>query len=135
MEKKEKLNLYITILANNNIDEIDREDLSLGLANELRELDEIEFAEPLKSEQFVEGAKGIVADLGTIAATIIGGGDFMAVATLLGSWLSYDQNREIKLQIDDKVLEVKGLSKDDQKDLINWFILRANSESERLQHD
>ncbi len=103
-----------------------------------------EFLQEIKSELFGElgevdgiaelnyvttnsphGAKGLTALDGDIFLKFAKFGGISALASIITTWLSRDKSRTIKLKIGDNSLELTGLSKVEQKEIIDWFQIQA----------
>jgi len=112
---------YISIGSSSHIDKEDIERLTRELIGELSDLDGVVSIQPMQSEELPEGAKGFPIDFGTILVKLAELGGITGVVTILSSWLSRDKSRTLKLQIGEKSLELTGLSKAEQQDLVRWF--------------
>lgn len=53
------------------------------------------------------------------------GGLLSALATTLGTWLGRDKNRSLELSIGNNRLHITGISKAEQKELVDWFKLQT----------
>lgn len=114
-------NFYLSVGSTVNIDDEDREILARELMQDLNELDYIVSVEIASSGKPPDGAKGFSIDFETLIVKMAETGGVSTLITTLGSWLLRDKSRTLKLQINDKSLEVTGLSKAEQADLIQWF--------------
>jgi hypothetical protein len=115
-----------------DITEADAEELASQasqLANELRELDAVNTAEPVQDvEDRPEGIKGGVVDFSTLLVTLSGASGITAFVTTLGSWLSRDRSRTLKIQVAGQSLELTGVSAKEQEDLVRWFKAQAGKQ-------
>jgi len=118
---KESVDLYVSVKAGADEDAEELDQLARELARDLNELDSVESVEPLQADKLLDGAKGLPIDFGTVLAKLAEVGAISALVTTLGSWLSRDKRRSLKLRVGDKSLEVTGLSGTEQQDLIQWF--------------
>jgi hypothetical protein len=117
---QETIHLFIHVGANSNIDNEELDELTRQLSDELSELDMM-LVELAQSEHLPVGAKGTFIDIGTILVKIAEFGGIAGLITVLGSWLSRDERRTIKLQIGENSLEVTGLSTAEADNLVQWF--------------
>lgn len=112
-------------------DNEDIEKLTRELNEELNELDYIESIEVVQTGTLPKGAKGVSIDVGTLLIKMAEFGGISALITILGTWLGRDKSRVLKLQIGDKSLELTGLSKIEQQELIHWFQAQTNLRLDR----
>ena len=96
----------------------EREAEFIYLADTLAALDDIRV-------EVLSGQKGL-AGTGLIAAEAVKAGAFTKIAEVVGGWLLKDRSRSLRLMIDSKELEVSGLSKEEQQELIKWFREQAS---------
>jgi len=102
-------------------DEEERVYLAELLAYELRQLDEVVSVNPAEGDPLAAGAKGSPVDWSTLVVGFAESTGFAAVVAALGGWLSRDKRRSIKLQVGSNSIDVSGITKEQQEDLINWF--------------
>jgi|GEM_PF-3480500 len=120
----ELVNLYVSVNSTSDIDNEDIDEMARDLMQELIDLDGIGSVD-LVAQKSPEGAKGPGIDFGTVLVKIVEVGGISTLITVLGTWLSRDRSRTLKLQIDDKSLEITGISKTEQADLIQWFKIQT----------
>lgn len=113
--------LYIFVGFNGDTDKEEIDSLTRQLSYELRQVDYIQSVKSVMKEDLPVGAKGTPIDFGALLLKIAEVEGLSSVAGVVTSWLSRDKSRTLKLQIGDKSLEVTGLSKVEQQDLIQWF--------------
>ncbi|MFG1860567.1 hypothetical protein [Microbispora bryophytorum] len=72
-----------------------------------------------------EGAKGVdVGAIGVMLVSLIEPAGVTAVIELIRGWTSRGQGRSVKVQLGKDVLEVTGISREDQRRLIDHWIER-----------
>lgn len=119
-----KLDLFITVGGGPDADEEDVERLTYLLSDELRELDVVDTVELLR-EDAPEGARGSGAITGDLLLELVGSAGISVLISTIGSWLSRDKSRKLKLCLGDKSIELSGLSEDEQQELTQWFKTQA----------
>jgi len=100
-------------------------ELTLQLRQELLELD-VEAVETAREGHVPEGAKAVeaIAAGGLIISLVKSAGLLNAVVNTVQSWLARRGSRSVKLELDGDVLEVTGISPQQQRDLIKTWIER-----------
>jgi hypothetical protein len=97
------------------------------LRRELLDLD-VESVEQPAAGKPPPGAKGIeLAALGTLVVTLAQSHLLGGVVAVVRSWLAGQQGRSIKLELDGDVLELTGLSSEDQRRLAEEWLGRHTS--------
>jgi len=117
----EPIDLYISVNTTSNIDKEGLDELAQELSRDLRELDSVQSVEPVRVSKTPERAKGPSIDIGTILIKIAEFGGLSAFVTVLATWLTRDKSRTLKLQLGENVIELTGLSKSEQAELVQWF--------------
>jgi hypothetical protein len=98
--------------------------LTVQLQCELQELD-LEAVERVRQGQAPPGARAIdVLALGTLLLTVARPVMLSSAVEVVRSWLTGRSQRSVKLEIDGDVLEVTGVSTDDQRALISAWLAR-----------
>lgn len=82
-------------------------------------------ADLLPTQFHPEGAKGGGIAIGAILLKIAESSGLVAVSKIIDTWLSRDERRSITIELGKNRLEVVGISKDRQQELINWFKTQA----------
>ncbi len=118
-----QLKLTIDPSAQTDDEELDR--LARQLCQEILELD-VEDAVPLKEGQAPVGSKsGGAITLGALLiTTLASSGAIPPLFDLLKTWLTRHGQRSVTLEIDGDKLEVKGVSAQEQKQLIDEWMSR-----------
>ena len=117
-----QLKLTINPTAETDDEELDR--LARQLRQEILDLD-VEDAVPLKAGEAPEGSKGDVVALGALLITTLASSGVMPhLFDLLKTWLTRHGLRSVTLEIDGDKLEVKGVSAQEQKQLIDAWMSR-----------
>lgn len=116
-----KLEVRITINPGPNSDVQDAHKLVQELEKELRHVENVVAIEPVYLPDPMTGRKGVVIDFSALLVKLAEGTGLAAFITVLGDWLGRDRRRSLKLQIGDSSLEVNGLSKAEQQELVRWF--------------
>ena len=111
---------FISVGAGANADGEELDELARQLAGELAELDMVS-AELGQTGDLPERAKVAPVTIGTILVKVAEAGGITGLITALGSWLSCDERRTVTVQIGENRLEVTGISKAEQTNLIQWF--------------
>jgi hypothetical protein len=98
--------------------------LTVQLQCELQELD-LEAVERVRQGQAPPGTRAIdVLALGTLLLTVARPVMLSSAVEVVRSWLTGRSQRSVKLEIDGDVLEVTGVSTDDQRALISAWLAR-----------
>jgi hypothetical protein len=120
------INLHVRAAEDADAEEI--ADLTLSLRQELLELD-VEAVEPATEGQLPEGSKAVeaIAAGGLVISLVKSAGLLNAVVNTVQSWLTRLGSRSVRLELDGDVLEVTGISPQQQRDLIRtWVEHHAN---------
>jgi hypothetical protein len=120
--------LHVHVDAAEGADDEQVAELTLQLRQELLELD-VEAVEPARKGQLPEGAKAVeaIAAGGLIISLVKSAGLLNAVVNTVQSWLTRLGSRSVKLELDGDVLEVTGVSAQQQRDLIKTWVERHAS--------
>jgi hypothetical protein len=116
--------LFITVNSGTDSDSEELDELTRQLLDELAEL-HLLLVELARGGKLPEGAKGEPIGVGTILVKIAEAGGITGLVSVLGSWLSRDKRRALKLQIGDNKLEVTGITRGEQARLIKWFQIQT----------
>jgi hypothetical protein len=117
-----QLDLYLSI--GSDLDPEQQELVVYQLADEIREASTIELVEIVPAGAVPAGTKG-GPDIGAILIKVAEVGGITDLIAIIGSWLGRDRSRTLKLQLGDKSIEVTGISKAEQTELVEWFRLQA----------
>jgi hypothetical protein len=118
------LQVAIEVDAGASADAEELDALTAQLQCELQELD-LEAVERVRHGQAPPGARAVdVLALGTLLVTIARPVMLSSAVEVVRCWLSGRSQRSVKLEIDGDVLEVTGLSTDDQRALISAWLAR-----------
>ena len=117
--------LHLHVDAAEDADAEELAELARQLRQELLLLD-IEAVEPAREGQVPEGAKAVeaIAAGGLIVSLVKSAGLLSAVVNTVQSWLTRLGSRSVKLELDGDVLEVTGISPQQQRDLIRTWVER-----------
>ncbi len=110
----------ITVGAGINTDNEELDELARQLVAELSELDEVS-VKLARSGKLPKGAKGEPITIGTILIVLAQAGVITGLVTILNSWLSRDERRSAMIQVGENKVEVSGISKEEQANLVEWF--------------
>ncbi len=99
--------------------------LAAQLRKQLLELD-IERADPATAGPAPPGTRsGELLMAGALIVVLTQSSDlFTALVERVQSWISLDRQRSVKLEIDGDVLEINGIARKDQRELIQHWINR-----------
>ena len=119
------IQLKLTIDPSAQIDDEELDRLSRQLCQEILDLD-VEDAVPLKAGQAPVGSKsGDAITLGALLiTTLASSGAIPPLFDLLKTWLTRHGLRSVTLEIDGDKLQVKGISSQEQKQLIDAWMSR-----------
>jgi hypothetical protein len=102
-------------------------DATLELRRELLDLD-VEAVETQRAGEPPSGTKGgDLAALGTLVVTLAHTQLLTSVLAAIGSWLAASRHRSIRLELGGDVLELSGLSSDEQRRLTDEWLRRHES--------
>jgi hypothetical protein len=121
------IDLYLQVGGGPDADKQDLEELALLLTEEMSQLDDVESAEPVREGELPEDAKGVPVAVGTVLVKLAETAGVSALINVIGSWLSRDKSRTLKLQLGESTLELTGLSGTEQQDLVQWFKTQAGT--------
>lgn len=97
---------------------------TLLLRRELLELD-VEAVEIPRDGEPPPGSRGVdLAALGTLMVTVANGQLLSSVVAAIGSWLAGSRQRSIRLELGGDVLELAGVSSDEQRRLTDEWLRR-----------
>jgi hypothetical protein len=119
------IDLYVQVGGGPDADKQDLEELARLLTEELNQLDNVESAEPVREGELPEDAKGVPVAVGTVLVKLAETAGVTALINVIGSWLSRDKSRTLKLQLGESALELTGLSGVEQRELVEWFKTQA----------
>ncbi len=119
------IDLYVQVGAGPDVDQEDLDKLARQLTDELKEVDDIESVERVREGELPKDAKGLPVAVGTLLIELAGTAGVTPLINALGAWLTRDKSRTLSLQLRDATLEVTGLSKTEQQELIDWFQVQA----------
>jgi hypothetical protein len=122
----ESIDLYVQVGGDPEADKQDIEELARLLTEELNQLDDIESAEPVREGKLPKDAKGVPAAVGTILVKLAETAGVTALVNVIGSWLSRDKSRTLKLQLGESTLELTSISRVEQRELVEWFKVQAS---------
>jgi hypothetical protein len=71
------------------------------------------------------GAKGETFDWSTLIITVVSTGAFTSLVAALSNWATRDRRRSIKVTIEGNTVELTGISKKEQGDLLAMFKART----------
>lgn len=99
---------------------------TLQLRRELLELD-VDAVELARAGEPLPGTRAVdFVALGTLLVTVANSGVLTAVVTAIRSWLDRKPHRSVKLELDGDVLELTGVSSEEQRRLADaWLRRRA----------
>lgn len=117
--------LDLCIEAGPEADAAELDELAVQLREQLLELD-IEGADRATAGQAPPGARaGDILLAGALTVMLVqSSGLLTALVETVQSWVSRSGGRSVKLEIDDDVLEVTGITRTDQRELIETWIDR-----------
>jgi len=102
----------------------DLSDAALGLRRELLDLD-VDAVELARAGEAPPGTRGVdVAALGTLVVTIANTGLLNTVVGAARSWMGSHPRGTIKLELDGDVLEMTGVSSEEQRRLADAWLRR-----------
>jgi hypothetical protein len=115
----------IQVGAGPHADDEELDELALRLRRELLELD-VESVQLARGGEPPPGARAVgVLSIGTLIVTLAHApGLLVAVVDLVQAWLSGHGGRSVKLALDGDVLEVRGISSKQQRELIASWVAR-----------
>lgn len=95
----------------------------------LEELDDID-ADIIRrdvEEHVLPGAKGVSPqEIQELLIRVLEQTAIPALVRVVCNWLKSDMDRCVRLRVGDNELEVKGISREEQQELIDWFRLQAS---------
>lgn len=117
-------NIEVLISVNADADDEERYEFARRLSCDLNELNDVS-VELAKGDKPPKGAMGEPLTTGAIVVAIAKAGAVTAAITgligILNSWLNRDERQKITLEIGGNKLELTGVSKEEQKKLVEWF--------------
>jgi hypothetical protein len=119
------IDLYVQVGGGPHAEEDDPEQLAQQLTDELNELDDIQSVKPVREGEIPKDGKGVPIAVGTLLIKLAETAGVTALFNVLGSWISRDRSRTLKLQLGDASLELSGLSRPEQQELVDWFQAQA----------
>jgi hypothetical protein len=117
--------LHLQVDGGADADDEEVAELTQALRQELLQLD-VEAVEPAVGGEVPPGAKAVeaLAVGGLIVSLVKSAGMLGAVVDTVQSWLARLGSRSVKLELDGDVLEVTGISAQQQGDLIRTWVER-----------
>lgn len=122
------LELKLKFDAEPDADEEDLERSTRQLREELKELDVegVDFASA--GEAPAKAKAGDPVTWGTLLLTLaVSGGVITTVINVLQSWLTRQERRSVSLEIDGDKLDIKGISSEEQRRLVNEWLKRLSN--------
>jgi hypothetical protein len=120
-----KLGISVTIGPGADADDV--AEATLQLRRELLDLD-VEAVELPRAGEAPPGSRAVdVAALGTLAVTLAQSPLLASVVAAVRSWLAVSRQRSIKLELGGDVLELAGVSSDEQRRLTDEWLRRHES--------
>lgn len=118
------LKLGISLTSDPGADAADVAEAARKLRRELLELD-VDSVEPTRSDDPPPGSRGVeVAALGSLIVTIAQTPLLASVVDAVQSWLARSRRGSIKLELGGDVLELTGISSDEQRRLTDEWLRR-----------
>lgn len=108
-------------------DDLELEDSTLALREELLELDVDSVERPLSGPP-PEGAKAVEVALGATLIVAAGKEVITAVVSKVAGWVGRDRGRSVKLQLGEDTIEITDPSKEEQRRLLEAFLARHAGE-------
>lgn len=115
----QNLDLCISVNLTHHVNQDLRDEFTRQLLDDLLELDMP--VQLIENQDLPVGAKSAAAGIEAILIKILEVGGLTNLNNVLVSWLSRDERRSITLQIGDNKLEINGISKTEQMQLVAWF--------------
>lgn len=117
--------LTLRIAVGPEADAAELAELAVDLRDQLLELD-IECADPVTVGQVPSGARaGEILLAGALTVMLVQSSKLLtALIETVQSWVSRSSGRSVKLDIDGDMLEVTGITRGDQRELIQFWIDR-----------
>jgi hypothetical protein len=75
--------------------------------------------------------KSGISFLHTFIVNLINTSTIESFVKIISTWLARDRSRTLKIQVGTNQIEASGLSKDEQKRLIEWFQIQAGMHFEK----
>jgi hypothetical protein len=124
-ERPTTFDIHVAVGSDDDAEEL--AEATLQLRRELLDLDVETVEVPLAGEP-PPGSRAVeLAALGTLVVTVAQSHLLGAVVAAVGSWLAGSQKRSIKLAIGGDVLELAGMSSDEQRRLTDEWLRRHES--------
>ena len=119
------LGIQLAVGADTDAEEV--AEATLQLRRELLDLD-VEAVEQPRAGQPPPGTRAVeLAALGALAVTVTQSGLLSPVVAAVRAWLARSPQRSIKLELDGDVLELTGLSSNEQRRLTDEWLRRHES--------
>jgi len=96
--------------------------LTVKFAKELEKLDNVESTDIIRVEREGAMGQGLTESL---LVKLAGSSGISSLLNVFGLILGKDRSRSLKLQVGNNSIEVTGLTKEEQKTLIEWFQTQA----------
>jgi len=124
-ERPATLGIQLAVGADADAEEV--AEATLQLRRELLDLD-VEAVEQPRAGQPPPGTRAVeLAALGALAVTVTQSGLLSPVVAAVRAWLAGAPQRSIKLELDGDVLELTGLSSNEQRRLTDEWLRRHES--------
>ncbi len=124
-ERPATLGIQLAVGADTDAEEV--AEATLQLRRELLDLD-VEAVEQPRAGQPPPGTRAVeLAALGALAVTVTQSGLLSPVVAAVRAWLAGAPQRSIKLELDGDVLELTGLSSNEQRRLTDEWLRRHES--------
>lgn len=121
---QDQMQLKLTISTSSEADDEELDRLTRQLCQEILDLD-VEDVSLVETGEAPIGSKGAPIALGAMLVTVLTSGTvFPHLFDLLKSWLTRHGLRSVTLEIDGDKLEVKGISAQEQQQLIDAWMSR-----------
>jgi hypothetical protein len=124
-ERPTALGIHVAVEPGADAEEVT--EATLQLRRELLELD-VEAVEIPRAGEPPPGSRAVdLASLGTLVVTVAQSQLLASVVAAVRSWLAVSRQRSIKLELGDDVLELTGVSSDEQRRLTDEWLRRHES--------
>jgi hypothetical protein len=124
-ERPTALGIQVAVESGADAEEV--AEATLQLRRELLDLD-VESVEIPRTGDPPPGSRAVdLAALGTLVVTVAQSQLLGSVVAAVGSWLAGSRQRSIKLELGGDVLELTGVSSDEQRRLTNEWLRRHES--------
>jgi hypothetical protein len=101
------------------------------LAEALRQVDGVLSVETRAGGSLPPGAMGTPGEVGALLVQVLESLSLTGLVGVLAAWLGRDRSRTLKIQLGDQQIELTGLSRQEQHELVDWFRTQAGMRFER----